>query len=90
MVSASSAALPRGHNHDKLELWLYLGLNGDARGSARWSEAWRSCVHELSKNGTAAMVYELSRGQRQWYGALHLCSGMERARERQSKVSESE
>ena len=51
MASASSAVLRRGHSDDELELRLYLGLKGDARGSAGWSEAWQSCVRELSKNG---------------------------------------
>ena len=87
MVSASSAALPRGHNHDKLELWLYLGLNGDARGSARWSEEWWSCVRELSKNGVAAVACELGGGRRQWRRVLWLRSGTARARERQSEAS---
>ena len=63
-ASASSVALRRGRNDGKLELRLYLGLNGDARGSARWSEAWQSCVCELSKNGTTVVARELGRGRR--------------------------
>ena len=90
MASASSAALWRGRDNDKLELRLYLGLNGDARGLARWSEAWQSCVRELLKNGTAAVAHELGGDRWQWRVALRLRSGTTRARERQTKASESE
>ena len=90
MESASSTVLQRGRSDCELELQLYLGLNSDARGSARWSEMWRSCVHELLKNGVAAMARELGEGRRQWRSALRLYSGAVRARERQSEASESE
>ena len=60
MASSSSVALRRGRGDDELELRLYLGLNGDARGSVRWSEVWWSCVRKLSKNGAAVVVHELS------------------------------
>ena len=89
-MSASSAALQRGRGDSELELWLYLGLNGDARGSARWSEAWWSYVRELSKNGAAVVVHELDGGRRQWRGAPQLRSGVAMVRERQSEASESE
>ena len=59
-TSASSTVLWQGCGDSELELWLYLGFNGDARGSVRWSEAWRSYVSELLKNGTVAVVHKLS------------------------------
>ena len=62
MANASSAMLRRGRDDDELELWLYLGLNSDARGSARWSESWWSYVHELSKNGVVVVACELGGG----------------------------
>ena len=42
---------------------------------------WRSCVHELLKNGVAAMARELGEGRRQWRSALRLYSGAVRASE---------
>ena len=89
IASASSAMLRRGHGNDELELWLYLGLNGDARGSARWSEEWWSCVRELSKNGVAAVACELGGGRRQWHDALWLRSSAAKVRKSQSNASES-
>ena len=70
--SVTLAVLRRWHGDDELELQLYLGMNGDARGLARWSEAWQSCVRELSKNGTVTVACELGRGQRQWRGTVAL------------------
>ena len=84
-MSASSTVLWQGCGDSELELRLYLGLNGDARGSARWTEAWWSCVRKLSKNGTVAVACELGGGRRQWRRVLWLRSGTARARERQSE-----
>ena len=63
-ASASSAVLRRGRGDGELELRLYLGLNYDARGLARWSEPWQGYVRELSNNAATMVACTHSEAQR--------------------------